>query len=97
MKTKVIVEFETEDMKEVVPTEYIGEPEKCPKEEIMTKDIEELLHKNFLDFLKRLFVEKQDILFSPFEDDMIEDEACVEGFDNLKDYGKIKFNIKKIS
>jgi len=93
MKTKLIIEFETKDMKKIVPEEFIGDEfENCPDDEELTKDIEQVLHNNFISFLKHKLEENTD----DFQEWMMDDEAGVEGFDELKDYGDIKIIITEV-
>jgi hypothetical protein len=92
MKTKLIIEFETNNMKRVVPEEYIGKGEECPEDEVMTKDVEKGLHSRFV-FLIKDMLTKGEMGYDRFEEFMIEDDNGVEGFDELDDYGDIKITV----
>ena len=92
MKTTMIIEFETKDMKKVVPEEYIGSDELCPKDEEMQDEIEIDLHQAFKNFLHHTFEENE-----IFETYILEDcdDLSVEGFEELSDYGDIKITISE--
>ena len=93
MKTRLIIEFETSNMKRVVPEEYIGKDEECPDDELMTKEIEDGLHIRFVYLIKQM-LEKGTMEYDRFEERMMEDDNSVEGFDDLDDYGDVTITVK---
>jgi hypothetical protein len=93
MKTKLVIEFETNNMKRVVPEEYIGKDEDCPEDEVMTTEVEAGLHSRFI-YLIETMLKKDGMNYDRFEEGMMEDENGVEGFDELDDYGDIKITVK---
>ena len=95
MKTKLVIEFETKEMKTVVPEEYPGTPGKCPKEEEMTEEIEKGLHEEFISRIKE-FESKDSYLYEDLQSYLMEDEKGVEGFETLDDYGNISFKVEEL-
>lgn len=91
MKTTMMVEFETKKMRDVIPEEYMASGKKCPKEELMTAEIEDNLHSAFDDFLR------SEKLREAFESAIEENcDVSVEGFESLDDYGTVTIKVKKL-
>lgn len=95
MKTKLLIEFETKNMKKVVPEEYIGDDERCPEDEEMTDEIEAGLHNKFISIIREM-LENKGYLWDGFEEELIGDEESVEGFESLEDYGDIKIKVNEV-
>ena len=92
-KTRIIVELTTKNMEKVVPEEYVGRIEECPKEELGTEDTEQSLHDNFVRYFENR-IQEDGGWREEFEEELMEDEAGVEGFECLDDYGSVKITIK---
>jgi len=92
MKTRLVIEFETNNMKKVVPEEYIGKYEECPEDEVITDDIEKGLHERFK-FIFEDMLKEDGMGYDEFEETMMEDNIIIEGFDTLNDYGDVKITV----
>jgi len=94
MKTKIELELETKDLKKVYPEEYLGDVAKCPKEdqEICQESMEEALHRNFTRYIHDCLEDDNDLM----QEAIMQDEASIEGFEELGDYGFVKISFKPI-
>lgn len=89
MKTRIIIEIETSNMAKIVPEEYIGHEDDCPKNEELTEEIEKSLHNNFQHIIKNLIEDKEYIFEHIDEEDIPENVEC------LDDFGRVSITIKE--
>ena len=92
MKTKITIEFETKNMKKIVPEEYFGDVDSCPKDEEMTEETEKELHRVFKSFIEDLS-EKSSSIHEALDERITEDVPC-ENIDSLNDYGECTITVK---
>lgn len=96
MKSKFIIEVETKDMKKV----------SCEEDELykgkkmgddITKEVEEDLHIEIKEIIRK---DLEDLdsskIVSLIDEDIIEGDVSIEGFEQLNDYGKVTITVKEV-
>ena len=94
-KTRFEITIQTDKMTKIVPEEYIGDMDKCPKNEELTDEVESTIHQHYFDLVKNL-IEDNDKVFEEMENTGHDDVLGCEGIDTLEDFGNIKVSIRKI-
>jgi len=92
MKTRLVLEIETKDMKKFVPEQYILNPAYCPKEEECTGTVESLLHSWLKETLTDFF---SDEIVEILEGKLIDWDESPEGIEQFSDFGKVTISLEE--